>query len=59
MADNMGEGINGWGLGGTIGGVGGGVGEQKVDRRDRWGQVVRNSSVVGMSSSRFNEELNL
>ena len=42
-------------MGGTIGGAGSGVGEQKVDERDRWGCNARNSSTVGMSSSRVNE----
>ena len=35
VVDNMSEGIGGQGLGGTIGGVGGGVGEWKADKRDR------------------------
>ena len=36
--DDIGEGIGGWWLGGMIGGTGGsGVGEWKVDRRDKWG----------------------
>ena len=38
MVDNIGEGIDGQGLGGTIdmgGGAGGSVGEWKVDRRDK------------------------
>ena len=60
--DDMGEGIEGWGLGGMMG-VGswadGGVGEWNVDKRDRWGQAVRNSSAIGMLSSRVNEELSL
>ena len=57
--DDIGERIGGQGLGGMmgIGGwAGGGVGEQNVDRRDRWRQVARNSSAEGMLSSRVNEE---
>ena len=58
--DDIGEGIGGWGLGGTMGmgsWMDGGVGEWNADRRERWGRVARNSSVVGMSSSRVNKVL--
>ena len=57
----MGEEIGGHGFEGTIGMGGrvggGGMGEQNVDKRDRWRQAVRNSSLVGMSSSRVREVL--
>ena len=59
MADGIREGIGRQGLGDMIGGVDGGVGEWKTDRRDRWRQVARNSLAVGMSSSRVNKESNL
>ena len=61
MVDNIGEGIGGQGLGGTTGmdGWTGGVGEQNADRRDKWGQVARNSSEVGMLSLSVNEESSL
>ena len=45
------------GTGGWVGG--GGVGEQNTDRRDKWGRVVRNSSVVGMLSLGVNVESSL
>ena len=47
MVDDIGKGIGGQGLGGTVG------------KRDRWGQAARNSSVVGTLSSRVNEESSL
>ena len=59
MVDDMGEGIGGQGLGGTIGTGGwtsGCVGEQKADRGDRWGWAARNSSVVEMLSLSVNKE---
>ena len=56
MVDDIGVGIGRQRLGG--GRVGGGLGEWRVDRRKRWRWDVRNSSVVGMSSSRVNEVLN-
>ena len=59
VVDDIGEEIGGQGLGGMtgIGGwMGGGVGEQKTDNRDRWGWAARNSSVVGMLFSSFSEE---
>ena len=55
MVDDIKKGIDGQGLGGTIGGAGGGVGEWKADRRERWGWVARNSSAVGILSSRVNK----
>ena len=57
--DDIGEGIGGWGLGGTMGTggwTGGGVGEWNVDRRDRWGWAARNSLAEGMSFLRVNKE---
>ena len=62
MVDNIGEEIGGQELGGIIGTggwMGGGVGEWKVDRRDKWRWVVRNSSAVGMLFLRVNEESSL
>ena len=63
MVDNMGEGIGGQGFGGTVGTIGwmgrGGMRGQKVDERERWEQAARNSSAVGMLSSRVNEESSL
>ena len=60
VVDNIGEGAGRWRLGSMIGGAGGGgAGEGNVNSRDRWGQAMRNSSVVGMSPSRFNKELSL
>ena len=35
------------------------MGGRNVDRRDRCGQVARNSSAVGMLFSRVNKESNL
>ena len=63
MVDDMGEGIGGWRLDGTVG-TGGWVGGDgvrgwKADKRDRWGWAMRNSSAVGMLFSRVNEEPNL
>ena len=51
----MGEGIGGQGLGGMMGRVGSGVEGWKVDWRERYGQAARNSSAVGMSSSRVSK----
>ena len=53
--DDIGEGIGGQGLGGTIGRAGGRMGEQNVDKRDKWGWAARNSSAMGMSSSRVSD----
>ena len=59
----MGEGTGGRGLGETVDTVGwvgrDSMGGWKVDKMERWGQAVRNSSAVGMSSSRVNEESSL
>ena len=60
--DDIRGGTGGWGLEGTMGTgswVCGGVEEWNVDKRDRWGQVARNSPAVGMSCSRVNEKSNL
>ena len=38
-----------------MGSSGSGMGEQNVDKRERWGQAARNSSAVGRSSSRVRE----
>ena len=57
--DDMGEGLGEQGLGGMIGRAGRGVGRGDSDGRDRWGWAARNSSAVGMLSSRVNEESSL
>ena len=57
LAVDMGEEIGGWGLRGTMD-AGGGTSDEKrrkFDRRDKWGQAVRNSLVVEMLSSRVNK----
>ena len=65
MVDDIGEEIGGQGLrgmmggGGRVGGVVGEVGGGNMDKRDRWGQAARNSSLVGRSSSRVSEVLSL
>ena len=52
MVDNMGVGIGGWGLGGMTG-----MGGVEGNSRDGRGCATRNSSVVGMLSSRLNKVL--
>ena len=52
LVDDMGAGISRQGLEGMMG-----VEELKRGKfvRDRWGRAMRNSSAMGISSSRFNE----
>ena len=52
MVDNIGAGIDGQGLEGTIDGARGGVGEWNVDKEERWEWVARNSLTVRRLSSR-------
>ena len=56
IADDIGVKIDRQGLG-DMTGMGGWLssGEGNRDLRDRWGCAARNSSVVGMLSSRVNE----
>ena len=54
--DNIGERIDGRGLGGTGGGAGGGGTDGgTADGRDKWGWAARNSSPVGRLSSRVSK----